>query len=109
MKLDAKRSIIIIIGNRKNILLIAVSLLSSSAVLSSVLEKRQNAIIINSSLTKKQYINSKISCFYSNISVLLQVNRSVDVLKVIKSIVCIFDQKTIALRSTYFYKNSNYL
>ena len=31
MKLDAKRSIIIIIGNRKNILLIAVSLLSSSA------------------------------------------------------------------------------
>ena len=53
--------------------------------------------------------SSKISCFYSNIEVPLQADGLVNILEVVKSTVRIFDQKTIALKFTYFYKNSNHL
>ncbi|CAG8688489.1 12982_t:CDS:2, partial [Funneliformis caledonium] len=80
---------------------------SSSPALS--LGKRQRDPTIIDSPAKKQCIVPEVSCFYPDIDVPLRGNGSVNTLEVIKSAVCTFDQKTIALGSTRSYKCSNHL
>ncbi|GBB85646.1 hypothetical protein RclHR1_12130007 [Rhizophagus clarus] len=49
------------------------------------------------------------SCFCLDMNVPLHINGSVDILEVVKSTVCAFNSKTIAFRSSCFYKNLNHL
>ncbi len=82
----------------------------SSSSLSPIIGKKRKAMdIITQVPEKKQCIISDTSYFCPSIEVPLQANGTVNIFEVVKSVVCTFDPKTIALGSFRSYKNSNNL
>ncbi|RHZ76215.1 hypothetical protein Glove_200g20 [Diversispora epigaea] len=75
--------------------------------LSQTVMNKKRSISINAQSNKKQCIAEDY--FFSNIKIILQTDKTVDILKVLKSAVHIFDQNTIALSFTHAYKSSNHL
>src|SRR6266536_1523931 len=71
--------------------------------------KFQGKVHIQQDLDASSKQRLKTHCLYPNVEVPLQANGSVNILEVIKSTVCVFDNKIISFGSSRSYKNSKHL